>query len=138
MNFPMIMVESCYRDIKRWIEAGGSTQVTHPKTGFTLLHLASEFQCVEAIEYLIGLGVDPNILDSNGQTPLHVAVDSEIDSTVQTGVPLSYRTTKRLLELGADLNLKNRKGESPLDWINGYGEEARRRFNEIMNGEGSI
>jgi len=134
----MILEESCYRDIKRWIEAGGSIQVAHPRTGFTLLHLASEFQCVEAVEYLIGLGIDPNILDSNGQTPLHVAVDSEIDSSVQTGGPLLYKTTKRLLELGADPNLKNRKGESPLDWIDGYGEKARRRFNEIMNGEGRV
>jgi ankyrin repeat protein len=133
MNFPIILEESCYTDIKRWVEGGGSTQVTHPRTGFTLLHFASDFQCVAAVEYLIGLGMDPNILDSNGQSPLHVAVDSEIDSTVQTGGPLLYETTKRLLELGADLYLKDRKGESPLDWINGYGEKARRRFNEIMN-----
>ena len=133
MDFPMILEESCYTDIKRWVEAGGSTQVTDPRTGFTLLHIASEFQCVEAVEYLIGLGMDPNILDSNGQSPLHIAIDSEIDSAAQTEGPLLYETTKRLLELGADLNLKDRKGESPLDWINGYGEKARRRFNEIMN-----
>jgi len=31
--------------------------------------------------------------------------------------------------------LKDRKGEAPLDWINGYGEKARRRFNEIMTAE---
>ena len=132
MDFPKILEERCYRDIKRWIEAGGSIQVTDPGTGFTLLHLASDFQCIEAIEYLIGLGVDPNILDLDGQTPLHIAVDSEIDSTVQSGAPLLYRTTKRLLELGADLNLKDRMGKSPLDRINNYGEEARRKFNESM------
>ncbi len=28
MNFPIIREESCFRDIKRWIEAGGSTQAT--------------------------------------------------------------------------------------------------------------
>jgi|SRR6266508_3779197 len=135
MNFPIIREESCFRNIKRWIEAGGSTQATHPRTGFTFLHIAAEFQCVGAIEYLIGLGLDPNTLDLNGQTPLHVAVDSEIDSTVQTGAPLLYKTTKRLIELGADLKMKNRQGETPLDWINGYGEKARRRFNEVMQGE---
>ena len=42
-----------------------------------------------------------------------------------------YKATKRLLELGADINMKNRKGETPLDWINVYGENARRIFNEV-------
>src|SRR5689334_14882706 len=124
MNFPMIREERCLADIKRWIEGGGSTDVIHSRSGSTLLHLAAEFQCVEAIEYLIGLGMDPNILDANGQTPLHIAVDSEIDSTVQTGVPLLYKATKRLIGLGADLNRKNIQGETPMDWINGYGERA--------------
>src|SRR5215510_8359486 len=119
MNFPIIREESCFSDIKRWIEAGGSTRTTDLRTGCTFLHVAAEFQCVEAIEYLIELGLDPNTLDLNGQTPSHVAVDSEVDSTLQTGAPLLYKTTKRLIELGADLNMKNRQSETPLDWING-------------------
>jgi ankyrin repeat protein len=138
MNFPRIEEESCLRDIKRWVEEGGSAKITHRESGWTLLHIASEFQCVEAIEYLIGLGCDPNSPDMYGQTPLHFAVDSEIDATIQTGVPLLYKTTKRLLELGADLNVKNNKGETPMDWINNYGENARKIFKDVMNTEKSV
>src|SRR6185295_10928034 len=125
MKFPDISEEHCLNDIKRWVETGGSAQVVHPESGWSLLHVAAEFQCVEAVAYLVSVGCDPNLRDVYGQTPLHFAVDSEIDAVSQVGAPLLYKTSKRLIELGADPGIKDNQGKTPIDWINGHGAEAR-------------
>lgn len=59
-------------------------------------------------------------------------VDSDIDGAIQTEEPLEYRATKRLIELGADATIQNDKGETPMDWVDRFGEKARRRFDEIV------
>lgn len=132
MEFPNITEENCFEDIKSWIQRGGYPDVRHPISGETLLHVVAEFQCVEAVEFLTRHGCEINATDIYGQTPLHIAVDSEIDTTVQTDAPLLYKTTKILIEFGADLTVKNNRGESPIDWINNYGEKARSIFDEVM------
>jgi len=133
VDFPKVKSEETFlSDIRVWIEQGGSHLAVRPLLGWTLLHLAAEWQCVEAIEFLVGLGCDVNVTDDSSQTPLHIAVDSEIDATIQDGGPLTFKTTKRLLELGADLNFKNSRGETPMDCVNSYGEKARARFKEVI------
>jgi ankyrin repeat protein len=131
-KFPVLREERYLDDVKRWIEQGGSPHVTQSEGGWTLLHIAAEYQCVEAIEYLISLNCNPNLVDAFGQTPLHIAVDSEIDATTQVGATLNYKTTKRLIELGADLTTRDNRGKTPLDWIDKYGTAARQKFDEIM------
>ena len=49
-------------DVKRWIESGGSPHVVRSESGSSLLHIAAEFQCVEAIEYLIALNIIDKIV----------------------------------------------------------------------------
>ena len=44
---------------------------------FTLLHAAAYHGNGEAIAALLKLGADPNQTDSNGQTPLHLAMRSK-------------------------------------------------------------
>jgi|SRR5882724_598119 len=131
-NLPVFREDRLFEDVKRWIESGGSASAIKPESNWWLLNIAAEFQCVEAIEYLISQGGDPNLPDKFGSTPLHISVDSEIDATTQVGAPLEYRATKRLLEFGADLTIKNMKGETPLDWINKRGTQARRKFDQVM------
>jgi uncharacterized protein len=132
MMFPEFSHETFLKDIKRWVESGGSIETTDPKGGWSLLHIAAELKDVAAIEYLINSGCSPNRRDNYGQTPLHIAVDSDIDGAIQTGEPLEYRATKRLIELGADAMMQNDKGESPMDLVQRYGERAKRRFDEIV------
>src|SRR5882724_11026151 len=134
MTFPEFSRGTFLKDIKRWVENGGSVETTDPENGWSLLHFAAEFQDIAAIEYLIESGCNPNWPDKNGQTPLHIGVDSDIDGAIQTEEPLAYRATKRLIELGADATIHNDKGETPMEWVDRFGEKARRRFDDEIVG----
>lgn len=41
----------------------------------TVLHCAVQANSVECVKYLLHMGIDPNTLDANGNTPLHLAAD---------------------------------------------------------------
>lgn len=41
----------------------------------TVLHCAVQANSVECVKYLLHIGIDPNTLDTNGNTPLHIAAD---------------------------------------------------------------
>src|SRR2546423_5118514 len=122
MAFPIFTSEHFLRDIKQWVESGGSANAIHPKSGWSLLHVAAELKDVAAIDYLIEAGADPNQRDIYGQTPLHIAVDSEIDGARQMQEPLEYKVTKRLIELGADTTIRDNQDKTPIDWVDGYGK----------------
>ena len=134
--FSQFSHETFLNDIKRWVESGGSVAITDPESGWSLLHLAAELQNTAAIEYLINSGCNPNRRDNSGRTPLHIGVDCDIDGAIQTEEPLEYRATKSLIELGADTTIQNDKGETPMDWVDRYGEKARRKFDETVGYKG--
>jgi len=73
--------------------------------GYGLLHDAASIGNVPFAQQLIQKGANPNVLDKNGNSPLHWAV--------------FYRKQEMiclLVKYGADLNLQNYDGESPLHW----------------------
>jgi len=68
--------------------------------GATPLHLAAYYGCKDAMQELLNLGADPNVLDSiNGMTPLHLAVMQK--------QPLII---KMLLNNGANPGIKDKSG----------------------------
>ena len=66
-------------------------------------------------------GVDPNCAWYGGDTPLHLAIDSEIDWG-DTGRCPEFRVVLALLEHGANPNVINFRGRSPLDFAMAHPE----------------
>jgi ankyrin repeat protein len=106
----------------RALVAAGADANEYDAGGRTALHWAARgghqlgpHQCredtsrAEAVEALIDLGADPNAVDrrgsipgrSSGWTPLHVAMHHE-----------QFATADRLLERGANPNIRSRQGKS--------------------------
>ena len=109
----------------RKLVANGADPNTYDATGNTPLHWAARgghpvgpHRCkgeapdrADVVSALIDLGANPNALDrrgsipggSSGWTPLHVALHHE-----------QFATAAKLLELGADPNIRTQQGRSSL------------------------
>ncbi|WP_165250848.1 ankyrin repeat domain-containing protein [Paludisphaera soli] len=113
-----------------YLRSGGSVNAVDPRSGMPILHLACEHQNLEMARALIEAGADINLQDSFGQLPLHVAVDIDIDSVVQSGSgeDFPFATTRLLLDLGADPQARAGDGRTPRDWAAACGPEALKRF----------
>ncbi|XP_010294825.1 PREDICTED: palmitoyltransferase ZDHHC13 [Phaethon lepturus] len=107
--------------------------------GFSSIHLAVLFQHMPIVAYLISKGQNIDTTDFNGQTPLMLAAQKVIGpqptrfllkfnpslnavDNVQKNTALHWAITSGntsavdlLLEAGASLDVKNVKGETPLD-----------------------
>ena len=68
-----------------------------------ILHDAVVYDCrVDFIKELVRHGSNINLVDEMGDTPLHIAVESDNLSAIRV-----------LLDLGADTSIKNRNGRTP-------------------------
>ncbi|MFB7374901.1 ankyrin repeat domain-containing protein [Streptomyces sp. NPDC056222] len=86
---------------------------------WTPAHHAVEHEDAEALARLLANGSDPDEVFSN-MTLLTHAIDTEGDSTLQSGRPLSVHTTAVLLAFGADPELADPDGRTPLDMATYY------------------
>lgn len=69
---------------------------------------------IEKVKYYLKLGADPNIKNSDGDTPLHVAASRG----------RGYKDiVELLLNHGANPNVKNDDGATPLYWAAFYGDK---------------
>ncbi len=73
-------------------------------TGISALHIAALWNAFHAVRILLSKGTDPNSRDGQCQTPLHYACSNSDNS----------RVVQMLLKLGADPNVANRGGITPL------------------------
>ena len=95
-------------DVLRLLELGADIDVRNYK-GKTALHCAAKAGFLKVIDLLIEKGATIDAPDNNGETALFEA----IRSTIKDGEKLRAAIEALLVE-GADPNLKNRKGLTPM------------------------
>ena len=98
------------------LEHGASVHVRN-KYGQTPLHLASHFVLAGVVVFLLESGAGVDVRDNTNNTPLHYALSSPIKREFSESHPRiiwsAVKTTKLLLERGANLQMKNINGETP-------------------------
>ena len=89
---------------------------------WTPAHQAVEQEDAEALARLLAGGSDPDEVFGN-MTLLTHAIDIEGDGSLQSGQPLTVHTTAVLLAFGADPELADPDGRTPMDMANRYGHD---------------
>ena len=107
----------------------------------TLLHLAAwhetpikednvrrvcKLPCVETMKLILHAGCDVNAVNTEGNTPLHLAV--KYKPAEPKDVEILREMLLLLLDIGADPKLENKNGQTPLDSCES--DEARRILSE--------
>ncbi|OQR94028.1 protein kinase [Achlya hypogyna] len=87
------------------LEANANTD-TLDIEGFSLLHIAVVYEMDSAVTAFIDFGVSVCARDKDGDTPLHIAVQNQVDKAI----------INQLLAAGADLFECNDRGISPLSF----------------------
>ena len=110
--------------------------------GNTLLHLAAwhetpikednvrgvcKLPCVETMKLILHAGGDVNAVNTEGNTPLHLAVKYK-PAEPKDDVEILREMLLLLLDIGADPKLENKNGQTPLDSCET--DEARRILSE--------
>ncbi|KAM8773252.1 protein phosphatase 1 regulatory subunit 12C isoform 1-T1 [Acanthopagrus schlegelii] len=65
--------EQIMSDARTWLNEGPPSDLQHPRTGATPLHVAAAKGYVEALKILCQCGLDVSAVDFDGWTPLHAA-----------------------------------------------------------------
>ena len=95
-------------EIQRLLALGADIDIRNYK-GKTGLHYAAKAGFLKVMELLLENGATLDALDNNDETPLFEAIRSTIKSSEKQRAALEM-----LLIQGANPNLKNRKGQTPL------------------------
>ncbi len=88
---------------------------------------ATEEDSLEALRLLVQHGVDPDAFNERGQTALHIAAARGADSLV-----------RYLAEQGAKLDMKDRRGRTPLDIALGMANENSRGPAEVRESTAAL
>jgi len=82
--------------------------------GDTALHLAAAGYRVEIVQLLLAAGADPNSTRNHRRSsPLHYAADGYINGPAWNA-ELQVKTIRCLLDAGAEINIQDKNGATPL------------------------
>ena len=147
-----------FNEFKDMLEANPERILTRNSNGDTLLKIASLKDRYDAVKLLIELGANVNAVNSSGRTALHSAchagnlesakllldTNSIINIKDNDGsTPLldlvewswgSFELFKLLIVKGADIHVKNSKGETALDIVNRLIQQYSSPSKEIQKG----
>ncbi len=104
--------EPFYQIAELILQYGFKINEVIPGQSRTLLHGSANRGTLKAVRWLLQQGADPNVLDKNGRTPLHVSAERNSFTSV----------IKLLIEAGSELNASDASGKTPLD----YAREKKR------------
>ncbi|WP_145174553.1 ankyrin repeat domain-containing protein [Gimesia aquarii] len=102
---------------------------SQPDSLWSLMHIACENQNESLIRALFT--ADSGLLNTRaacGYPPIFQALDIDIDGAIQSGHPMTFETTRLMLELGADPNLKDQKQRTLRELAQVYGELVVNEF----------
>ena len=102
-------------DLAVYLQQGGDPNVRVGPRRDPLLHVAFETLRLEPLELLRQAGSDIDAADSEGRTLLHLAVETDVDGSVQNDWPLTMAWTRLVLRLGADATRRDLEGRTPGD-----------------------
>lgn len=106
-NSPLsIAVERNYIEIVDKLIIHGANYYEERGHGYSLLHLAVSQNYQEMVLRIISLGVDINKQNNDGNTPLMIAARLRSHKNI----------VKILMDNGADVTIKNKFGEAPIDY----------------------
>ena len=91
-----------------------------------VMHSVCKFPCVETMKLILHAGCDVNAVNTEGNTPLHLAVTFKPADPKE--VVILSEMLLLLLDIGADPKLVNKNGQTPLDRCET--DEARRILSE--------
>ena len=101
----------------------------------SIFHIVLETGCLRATHWLLERGMDPN-LPISGQPPtLHGLITMD-NNFISYCMPKAVETLELLLEYGADVNLQDSKGDTPLHYLGSYSGiliERRRQGIQLAN-----
>lgn len=90
------------------LKAGANPDEPGPRGNMTAFHYACSRAKPSVVQRLLEHGVNVNIQDNRGMTPLHYAASNDV------------KIVKMLIEQGADPAIRNKQRESVLDYAKDY------------------
>lgn len=117
--------------LRQYLADGGDPDQIESVSKKTMLFNACEQMNTEWVTILGAAGANPNFQsDVDGWTPMHLAVDIDIDSVWQATHSddpslLTFTMVRAMLDIGGSLDIPDHKGRTPRQLAADYGRTDR-------------